>query len=131
MNSQSTRKRRQAGIRITHLSQGIVIITFDSFAQEVVDQWAAFITNSSKHLGEQHRILYDFRTAGIPSPYALERVGPVLAQVSVPKDTRTAHVYRTPADMHYTDQIIELMPKQVGEVRAFCRFDEALGWLMG
>lgn len=130
MTTHHVRKHPLAGIRITQLSQGIVIISFDSFEEHVVDQWAEFITSSSRYLGSQHRVLYDFRAAGAPSQYALERVGPVLASIVIPPDTRTAHLYQSERDMRYTQLIRRQMPSKVGAVRAFFRLEQALEWLL-
>lgn len=116
-------------IHITRLQEGVVVIQFDDFSRSVVEQWAAFIKASDGKLSSPHRVLYDFRKAGPPSPYALQRVGPVMQSIHIPDDTKSAHLYKSALDTQFTKSIIRMMPNYVGKVRAFDDYQRALQWL--
>ena len=102
---------------------------FDDFSKTVVDQWASFVKASSAKIGPRLRVLYDFRKCGAPSPYALQRVGPVMQSIDVPPNTKTAHLYKSSNDTQFTEHIVRMMPENVGEVQAFSSYQDALKWL--
>lgn len=129
-SSSDDASRRLPSLHVELRPDGIVIMTFDDFSRSVVEQWVAYVRSKDRKVRGPLRVLYDFREAGPPSPYALEVVGPVMRELTIPPDTRTAYVFKSRLDTHFARSIIRRMPAKVGKVRAFMTVDEAIGWLL-
>lgn len=107
----------------------IIVVSFDDFSRSVVEQWAAHVRAADGKLRSPLRLLYDFRKAGPPGPYALSVVGPLMRELTIPHDTRNAYLFKNRLDTYFAHSIIRNMPTNVGLVKAFINFDEAIEWL--
>jgi hypothetical protein len=109
---------------------GIIVMHFDDFSRSVVEQWVAHVRSKDGKLRSPLRVLYDFRDAGPPSPYALQIVGPLMQELTIPEDTRSAYLFKSRLDTHFARSIIRRMPAKVGKVRAFTDLEDAVAWLL-
>lgn len=107
----------------------IVVVQVISWKRETVDKWIAFIRNSNDKLRSPVRVLYDLREAGPPSQYFLDVLGPVIRELNLPDDIRSAYVFNTGPYTRFANSFIRRTPAEAGQIKDFTNWEEAIDWL--
>ncbi|MCB9438321.1 MAG: hypothetical protein H6673_15200 [Anaerolineales bacterium] len=107
----------------------IVVVQVMSWKRETVDKWIAFIRASNDKLRSPVRILYDLREAGPPSQYFLDVLGPVIRELNLPDDIRSAYVFNTGPYARFASSFMRRTPTGAGQIKDFTDWDEAIDWL--
>jgi hypothetical protein len=117
------------------LEGGITIYRSTSSDHEVVDAWIADVGKvfaESLEQGRPVRLMYDVRSVGLVTPYAIQRAGE-LERLAVTDDWRVATLVGTAFLANMVNYVISvsLMPDIRAKSRVFSDEAEALVWLRG
>jgi hypothetical protein len=115
------------------LEGGITIYRSKSSDHEVVDAWIADVATvfaQSLEQGRPVRLMYDVRSIGLVTPYAIQRAEE-LERLAVTDDWRVATLVGTAFLANMVNYVISvsLMPDMRTKSRVFSDEAEALAWL--
>lgn len=111
-------------------SNRVIVIEVTSWKRETVDKWVAFVRSNTDKLRSPVRMIYDLRNAGPPSQYFLDVVGPVLEELNLPDDIRTAHLFKPGPYERFAKSFIRRTPADAGKLKPFTDWDTAIAWLL-
>jgi hypothetical protein len=117
------------------LEGSITIYRSKSSDREVVDAWIADVAKvfaESLEQGRPVRLMYDVRSVGLVTPYAIQRAEE-LERVAVTDDWRVATLVGTAFLANMVNYVISvsLLPDMRAKSRVFSDEAEALAWLRG
>lgn len=115
---------------MTERPDGIIVFAFDNLTREVLVPWADFIQAQQDKWQEPLRIMYDFRGAGAPSRFMIDRVPKILEKLEYPEDIRTAFLFDDGLMARFTRNALQALPDKVGIRREFMNLDPAVNWLL-
>ena len=97
---------------------------------KTIDSWVEYIKAHDGKLRPPVRILYDMRVAGLPSRYMLDIIGPLMKELTIPEDTKSAYLFLKGPNMLFTRSLQRRMPRNAGDVMGFDDMDKAVQWLI-
>lgn len=110
---------------------GIIVYQFDNLSREVLIQWVDFLRSVEDKLQQSQRILYDFRGAGPPSRFMIDRMPAIMAEMKIPEDTWSAFLVSDDLNGRFTRNALDRLPASIGKTRSFLNLAPALRWLTG
>lgn len=107
----------------------IIVYQFDNLSREVLIQWVDFLRSIEDKLRPSQRILYDFRGAGPPSRFMIDRLPTIMAEMKIPQDTLSAFLVSDDLNGRFTRNALDRLPANIGKTKSFLNLAPALRWL--
>lgn len=110
---------------------GIIVYQFDNLSREVLIQWVDFLRTIEDKLKPSQRILYDFRGAGPPSRFMIDRLPAIMGEMNIPEDTWSAFLVSDDLNGRFTRNALDRLPFNIGKTKSFLNLAPAVRWLLG
>lgn len=112
------------------LDNNIVSFRFDALTREVLIPWVDMLQSNHSKWIDPIRLILDFRGAGAPSRYMIDRVPKALESLLMPPSTKIACLIDDNREAQFLHNAIEKWPTSIGKVEKFLNIDPALHWLI-
>lgn len=108
----------------------VIVFTYHDLKRSTVDAWARYAREHDGRLRPPVRLLYDFRETGPPSLYMLEILRPLMEELTIHPDTRSAYLFPRGPYARFDKSLSRRMPPNSGEFKGFTEYETALQWLL-
>jgi hypothetical protein len=125
--SQVKQTLKRASFHAKKNEHGIWVIRFEALSRGILIQFVDYIGAKQKEFGSPLRLMLDFRGAGAPSRYMVERVPAAMSEL-LPPDSRIAYITDGNLESRFVHNAMQTW--QVGEIEEFVNYDPAMRWLL-
>lgn len=113
---------------VQQIDDRITAYQFERLSREVLIQWGDLVRVERDNFPEPIRILFDFRGAGAPSRYMVDRMPRIFEDLNFPDNTRIAVVMDDDRTARFVHNAVAQWP-DMGQVEEFINIDPAIQWL--
>ena len=121
--------RRQT-VHISTLEQGILLFQFEALTREIFIPFGDYLRTEHPKWTAPVRLIFDFRDAGVPSRFMIDRAPRIFIDIDLPEDTRIACLVDDNSLGHLIHRALESWRKSIPQINSFLNFDPALDWLL-
>jgi hypothetical protein len=125
--SEQKRQLHRSTFHVHVIEEGVTVFQFESLTRQVLIPFMDHIL--SMKMRSPARIMFDFRSAGPPSRYMLDRLPQVLDEIKFPEDTRIGFVNDDMMTARFIRKMLDDLPKDMCEFGEFINYDPAMDWL--
>lgn len=125
--SEQKRQLHRSTFHVHNSKNGVVVFQFETLSREVLIPFMDYIR--SMKIKSPARIMFDFRGAGAPSRYIIDRLPQVLSEIKFPEDTRIGFVNDDMMTARFIGKMLDDLPEGMAEFGEFINYDPAMNWL--
>ena len=125
--SEQKQQLHRSTFHVHNVDNGVIVFQFEALSREVLIPFIDYVR--AMKIKSPVRIMFDFRGAGAPSRYIIDRLPQVLGEIKFPEDTRIGFVNDDMMTTRFVRKMLDDLPEGVGELREFINYDPAMHWL--
>lgn len=117
-------------VHISQIQDGVILFRFEALTREIFIPFGDYLRIEHEKWQAPVRLIFDFRGAGVPSRFMIDRAPRVFTEISLPDDTRIACLVDDSSLSRLIHLALEKWREIVPQIDEFLNFDPALAWLL-
>ncbi len=116
-------------VHISQFDDGVIVFQFEALTREIFIPFGDYLRVQHTKWEAPVRLVLDFRGAGAPSRFMIDRAPRIFDEISLPEDTRIACLVDDSSLGHLIHLSLENWREYIPQMDEFLNFDPALNWL--
>ena len=117
-------------VHISQIQDGVILFQFEALTREIFIPFGDYLRVQHEKWQPPVRLIFDFRSAGIPSRFMIDRAPRLFTEISLPADTRIACLVDDSTTGHLIHLALEKWREIIPQIDEFLNFDPAIVWLL-
>lgn len=117
-------------VQISQLENDIILFQFEALTREIFIPFGDYLRTEHQNWETPIRLIFDFRGAGVPSRFMIDRAPRIFTEINLANDTRIACLVDDNSIGHLIHRALEKWRESVPQISSFLNFDPAIEWML-